>query len=240
MIKQRKIGKHTLYFDDVRHRFWDEHEDGLISVTTVTGIVDKSRPLIFWAVNLAKQYLLDIVENQMVPVTTEHILTAARQHTIKKEEAADIGTEIHKWVSAWIQGQKPEIPDNEKIRQGIDAFLKFQNEYKVKWLQSEEIVGSFKHHFAGIMDAVGKIGKDLVLIDFKSSNAIYPEMYLQVAGYQMAWEEETKKKLAYRIIARFGKDDGEFEYRKLDDKKADAEAFLAALKLKLRMKELTK
>ncbi len=243
MKKEIKLynNKVTIYFDEGRHWFTNKNGESIISVTAATGIIDKSQPLMSWAVKKAREYLLNnwkinkgYDQFEIVNLLGE----ASKQHRIFKKKAADIGTEIHQWVSDWILGKKPEMPDNEKVINGITAFLQFQKEHKLKWLKSESYIYSKKHNYAGILDAIAIEGKDLVLVDFKSSNAIYPEMFLQVAGYKIAYEEEMGKIIDKRIIVRFGKEDGNFEVKELDGDKQDEKAFLAALTLKRRMKDL--
>lgn len=229
-------GKEIINFDEGRHWFTDKNGNTIISVTGITGILDKPA-LKFWSVKLTKEYLFNEIEAGKI-ITTDIIDEAGRQHTLFLKKAADIGTQIHEWCSDWILGKKPSMPTDEKVVNGITAFLKFQKEHKIKWLESERYIYSKKHNFVGILDAVGMMGKDLVLIDFKSSNAIYDEMRFQVAGYQIAYEEETGKKFDKRMIARFGKETGDFEYRELDNDEADKKAFLACLALKRRLKEL--
>lgn len=242
MTIEIKAGDTTVFFDEEKHRFW-RMENGkkvnILGVTSVTGVVDKSSALIGWAVKLARLYLSDRVEAGE-PITLSEIEEACRQHTIRKKEAADIGTEIHSIVEKWIKQQELEIPEDDRIRNGFDAFLKFQTEHKAKWIESEKIIYSQKHDYAGILDAVAEIDGDLVLVDFKSSNGLYPEMSFQAAAYQLAYEEMTGKQIKYRLIARFGKEDGEFEVKRYDENQADKEAFLACLTLKRRLKQLDK
>ncbi len=117
-------------------------------------------------------------------------------------------------------------------------FLKFQKEHKFKWVESERYIFSKKHKYAGILDSIAKEGNKLILVDFKSSNGIYDSMRFQVSGYKIAWEEETGKKIDERMILRFGKNDGEFEIKRLDNDAKDKKAFLNCLNLKKRLKEL--
>ena len=240
MLNEIKLyqNKTTIRFDDGRHIFYGPKGEYLTSVTGATGIIDKSGPLMYWAVNLSRDYLLGKINKGAI--TEEDILEASKQHRVFKKKAADIGTLIHEWCSNWILGKKPKMPEDEKVVNGITAFLKFQKEHKLKWLESERYIYSKKHNYAGILDAIAKEGKKLVLVDFKSSNGIYEEMYFQVAGYQIAWEEEMNKKIDKRIIVRFGKEDGEFEIKELDEDDKDKRVFLACLDIKRRMKELSK
>ena len=225
-------------FDRERHMFYDNKGDHLLSVTAITGTIDKSGALMGWVAKMMGLYLLKEKEKGNDKITIQLVDMAKSEYRRIKEEAADIGQEIHDWVSQWIKGEKPAMPDDEKVVSGITAFLKFQKENKIKWLESEKIVFSKKHHYAGILDAVGKMGKDLVLFDFKSSNGIYPEMFLQVAGYNIAYQEETKKKITRKMIIRFGKEGGNFEIKELSTDGKDEQAFLHCLELTKRLKEL--
>lgn len=257
-------GTVKLRFDDERHIFYDGEGNPLLSVTSATGVVDKSGPLMGWAAKMMGLYLLAEKEKGNEIITEELVDRAKKEYRRLKIEAADIGTEIHDWVSQWILGKKPEMPDNEKVVNGITAFLKFQKEHKTKWLFSERIVYSKKYKFAGICDS-GSINdlSYLSLDDFKSSSGIYDEMRFQVAGYFIALVEELefllkqkqikdrKDKILIGIykkyggfrqtrIIKFGKETGDFEAQSFKENEVnkDKKAFLACLTLKRRLKEL--
>jgi len=249
MIKKINLykGESIITFDEGRHIFRDPEGKVIPSVTKATGIIDKSGPLMGWTAKTIVKWIRKntnkcdknvIDNNEYYLVTEDDLERAKKEYRRLKTEAADIGTEIHEWASDWIKGKKPDMPSNEKVVGGITAFLKFQKEHKVKWLESERIIYSRKYNFAGILDAVGIINKELVLIDFKSSNGIYDDMRFQVSGYQIAYEEETGKKFDRRMILRFGKEDGMFEITELDEEKKDKKIFLACLQIVNRIKEL--
>ena len=231
-------GKEKITFDEDKHIFYDGKGEKLLSVTAATGVIDKSGALMGWAVKMMGLYLLDQKLKGNKIITEGLINEAKREYRRLKTEAADIGTEIHEWVSDWILKKNPEMPDNEKVVNGIMAFLKFQKEHKFKWIESERYIFSKKYRYAGILDSIAKEGNKLILVDFKSSNGIYDSMRFQVSGYKIAWEEETGKKIDERMILRFGKNDGEFEIKRLDNDAKDKKAFLNCLNLKKRLKEL--
>lgn len=237
MLKEYKIGTTKIRFDDERHRFWDENGQSIPSVTAATKIIDKSEILIAWAIKKVADYLIEKIDKGE-PITNLDIAEAKKEPRRFKETAGEIGTQIHEWIDQWLQGKNPAIPDDEKVRNGVTAFLRFQKKNKIKFTDTTRIVYSKKYKFAGFLDAVGKVGNKLVLIDFKSSNGIYPEYALQVAGYQIAYEEETKKEIAHRMIIRFGKDTGEFEFKDYKENDKDKEAFLACVTLRNRMNEI--
>ena len=221
------------------HIFRDKDGNKIESVTSFTRVIDKPF-LVPWAVKLGREFLIERLQKGE-KITEELICEAANQHNVKREAGADIGQKIHEWIAQWIAGKgkkKIEIPRDERIRNGVLAFMKFQDEHKVKWAESERVVYSKKHNYAGILDAVGKIGKDNVLIDFKSSNGLYPEFAFQAAGYQIAYEEEQKIKLDYKIIVGFGKETGEFQIKEYRDGQKDKDAFLGCVYLKRRLDEI--
>jgi len=228
-----------------KHEYYNEKEERLKGVTYFTGVIDKSRPLIMWAVGLSRDFLFKLLD-QGKTISIDHILEASKQHTKVKEEAADTGKQIHAWISRWINKEKKnDIPDDPKVRAGITAFMEYQSVHKIKWLESERIVYSKKYGYVGTADAIGKIGKDLILFDFKSSkpstyspDGIYPEHAIQTAGYLLAYEEEMKKKIAYRIIITLNKETGAFRFREFKDNKKDMEAFLCCLTLRRRIDQI--
>jgi CRISPR/Cas system-associated exonuclease Cas4 (RecB family) len=227
-----------------KHEYYDERGKRLYGTTYYTGIIDKSAALMGWVAKLMGQYLCDRMA-EGAKITEGIINLAKREYRKAQREEADRGKEIHKWISEWIAGNKPEMPEDEKVVNGITAFLKFQSENKVKWIESERLVYSKKLKVPGTLDAIGMIGKDLVLFDFKSSkpssvspDGIYPEHAIQTGGYQLQYEEETGKKIDYRIIIALNKATGEFRFREFKDNEADKKAFISCVNLKRRLNEL--
>jgi len=246
MVIKLYDGSILLDFDEAKHRFTVDGKP-IISVTNVTSVIDKSRPLIFWAVGLARDFLMQNLEDLIADTKGDKIAAiieeASKQHSIKKKEAADIGTQVHAWVEAFIKAKSkkewPEIPKDPQVCNGVTAFLKWVDEYEVKFVSSEKFIYSKKHKYAGIMDAEAIIKRKLCPIDFKTSSGIYPEMRFQVAAYQAAVEEESGKEYSgNKWLARFDKKTGEFEAHEFAEHDRDFKAFLAALELRRRLKEL--
>ncbi|UCC95925.1 MAG: hypothetical protein JSW40_04035 [Candidatus Omnitrophota bacterium] len=244
MLKTIKLyqGKVVLQFDDETHRFF--HEDGTPiknSVSGITGVVDKSGPLMAWAVNMMGEYLIENWSLKKVKTETakiQLIFDAKKNYRWAKKEAMDIGTAIHEWIEQYIKGKKPALPEEERTRNGVLAFMGWVKEHKVKFLESEKIVYSRRYDYPGILDAIADIEKKRYVIDFKSSRGIYNEMRYQLAAYQLAYEEEMGKCIDGRIIVKLGKEDGDFEAREIDGYQQDKRAFLAALTIKQRENEL--
>ena len=251
---------HEIYDKTVKIDFYPEshryklqgEQTYLISCTACTGMIDKSRFLIPWAVGLAGQFLREHLEKSSVnQFTSEELLPlideACRQHTIKKEEAASIGSQVHKFAEQFAKAkiessEMPKIyPDSdEKVINGINAFIDWITQHNVKFHASEKLVYSQRHGFVGIADAIAEVDGKEVLIDYKTGKRIYNEAYLQVSGYMLAFEEEFSE-LDGAIILHFNKETGEFTAHHIsyEEHLKNIPAFLACYELKKRDKELT-
>ncbi len=170
----------------------------------------------------------------------EILYGAKKEADRQRDFAAEIGTAIHKWVEQFIKRQKPDMPDDPLILNGVNAFLAWKESRKVKFLGSEKIIYSKRHKYAGIIDILAEIDGEPCVVDIKTSNGIYDEMRLQVAAYMHAEQEESGRKYAGRWIIRLGKtvqENGEpdFEAVYLDQQKDsfkhDLGAFLHAVEL---------
>ena len=200
-----------------------------MSVTGILGCLNKPA-LVFWAANVVADYLkgrLDAGET----ITAEMIEEARKEHTRKKQEAASIGTQVHEWAEQYAKAPI-ELPTDEKVLNGVIGFLKWVKQHKVRFLASEQIVYSRKYNYVGIMDAEAVVDGKRRLIDFKTSNRLYDEYYLQVAAYRQAVEEEVGAYEENALIVRFDKETGAFETRDCPNHKEDLQGFLNTLGVK--------
>lgn len=235
----------TFYPNSHRYKLQGEKKY-LVGTTTATGVIDKSRVLINWAVGLAGQYLYDFLEKskgdkftreELAPVIDE----ALKQHTIKKEEAASFGSQVHEWAEQFTDAiangvNPPKIEEEwpEEVQQGINAYLDWYDAHSVKIEHSERMVYSKENEFVGTCDAIGEVDGKRYLIDYKTSKGLYPEHSLQVSAYMMAYEEETWEKLDGAMIVKFGKEDGSFEVKTIErgEVEENYKVFLSALNIK--------
>jgi CRISPR/Cas system-associated exonuclease Cas4 (RecB family) len=225
-----------------KHAYYDEKGKKLRGVTYFTSVIDKSEAMKGWAV---KQMGLFFAGYMGQPITEDLIDLGKKEYRNVSKEAKDIGKQIHAWIEEWMTNKNLAIPEDSNVRNGVNAFMAFQAEQKVKWIESERLIFSKKYQYAGTADAIGKIGKDLILIDFKSSkpstyspDGVYPEHAIQTAGYQLAYEEETGKKIDYRMIITLNKETGEPKFREFRDNEKDKKGFIACVNLRRRLDEL--
>jgi ATP-dependent exoDNAse (exonuclease V) beta subunit len=132
----------------------------------------------------------------------------------------------------------PAMPKDDEIKNAYLAFRQWEKEHKVKFIATEQLVYSKKYNFVGTLDCIAEVDGEYCLIDFKSSNGIYWDMILQVSGYGIAHEEETKKKFDRAWIVRFGKDDAEFTAKDFNISQKLNKGFLSCLYLKKIQKEV--
>lgn len=203
-------GKCKVKFYPNSHRYLVNGKPTSGSVTGILGMYDKSGALIPWAVELSVNYLRDIFLEKKA-FAEEDFLNAEEQHTIKKTEAATIGSFVHDWIEKYILGEKPAMPEMREAQIGVNAFLEWIDENKVKFLSTERVVYSRKHDFIGKMDIEAKVNSKLALIDIKTSNGIYNTYNMQTAAYVKADEEESGCKYHGRWIIRLAKE-SEKEY----------------------------
>ena len=112
------------------------------------------------------------------------------------EETAEIGKQIHSYVAGLIKGipigKLEWMQLSNEIKNGIRAYERFRLQVKFEGMETEKMVYSVKYKFAGTLDAIGKIGKDKILIDFKTGERFYPSMFAQVTAYYKAHCEMTE------------------------------------------------
>lgn len=245
-----------LYGDTIEIDFYPDshryklagHKDYLISVTAITGLIDKSRFLIPWATKLASDDLIARLERGE-KLNHEIVLAACNLHSAKKEEAATIGSMVHdyaeRFARAKIEGTKlPEIPENapEPVLNGIMAFLDWVKDHKVIFLQSERMVYSRSIGYVGITDLIAIIDGKRYICDYKTSKGLYDEYYLQLSAYWIAYEEETGERLDGGLLLHFDKETGAFTAKDLDRENHinNHSAFYGLYDAKKRLKEMAK
>ena len=167
-------------------------------VTTILSRFKDSGGLIRWAYNMGKE---------------------GRDMDAERDAAADAGTLVHAWVDAFVCGREREpVPNTvaslmlDKAESGFGAFKHWWDMSRVEIIATEQQLVSEDYRYGGTPDAIGKINNALVVIDWKTSNAIYSEMLVQLAAYANLWEEETGYKIQGFHLCRFAKEHGDFSH----------------------------
>lgn len=221
-------GKIKIRFFPDSHQYWVDGKRKT-GVTTYIGILDKSRALMSWKGQRVADFLLKKLEAG--DITQELICTASYIDEIEKEEAGVVGSAIHEWCEFYIKSklglmEVPDMPERKEVQIGVNAFLDWEKEHKVKFVSSERVVYSKKHDFIGKMDIEAKVDGDLCLVDLKSSNGLYNVVRMQTAAYLQADVEESGRKYKGRWAVRLPKYD-EKEYFEREEKKKQIKKLIA-------------
>lgn len=237
-------GEVELKFNEGKHVYTVDGEK-IQGVTGVCGIINKPA-LVPWAAKCGYNYLLanyepgKVYDEIEILELAENMKKAHRQQT---NRAATIGTIAHNYIEGAIKfklgihDNPPKKPANEQALNAINAYADFTKEHDIVYHASEPKVYSKLHKYAGTLDIDATIDGKRAILDLKTSNAIYPEVWLQTAAYRYAREEELGIKYEESWVVRIGKD-GVLETQVSYDYEKDIEAFLCALTLRKRMLEL--
>jgi hypothetical protein len=220
-------GEVTIHFYPNSHAYYlleNGKKKRLCGVTSFLGILDKPA-LIPWAVKTTVEYIrknLDQLQND----PSELLKSAKEEANRQKDIAAEIGHAIHKWIEQHIKNENPEMPEDEKVLQGVINFIDWVNDNKIEFIHSEKVVYSRTHGFIGTLDIVITINGKLYMLDIKTGNGIYSEVKAQTAAYLMAEQEESGTEYAGRYVLRISKETEEDYIKRMEEKgKIDYPAF---------------
>lgn len=160
------------------------------SCTTITGQLDKSGALTYWAAGAACDYVLEKIGSVGLDdaVLVEHlfpIIEAARKNfRAVNKKAMDTGSRIHEAVETFFKTGKEPITKDDQVISAFLAFLECKDAHKIEPIQLEHTV--YGYDWAGTLDFYGWFDGKKYVIDWKSSRSIYDEMRYQVAAYRSA------------------------------------------------------
>lgn len=165
-------------------------------VTTINGAFKDPGPLMAWAHKLG----LDGLDFRKV-----------------RDEAGDIGSLTHSMIDANIHGREQDPRQHPQAATAFEAFLEWRKMVSLEVVDTERPLVSELHRYGGTYDALFKVNGRLMLGDWKSSNAIYPEHVAQLAAYRQLIRENTKASERHlcpeeACLLRVGKQSGNFSY----------------------------
>jgi hypothetical protein len=208
--------------------------DPVPGVTTICSLLNKPA-LVGWAYKQGREH--ERLHSQGKPAPA-HLYDVV-------DKAAEIGTLAHDCCEALIRGfEWPTIPEDckERVERAVQSFLDWQAQTGVKFITTEEPLVSERHQFGGTLDFICEIGGRLCLGDFKTSGSVYPEMLLQLAAYQLLWNENhPDRPLAPdAYLLRMSKDTADFAWHKYGDLSVETETFLQLRGVYSAMKQIEK
>lgn len=133
--------------------------------------------------------------------------------------------------------------------EALSQFISYFDNHEIEVVALEQLVFSRRYRYAGRFDAILRIDGKLYLVDFKTNNptsefpdGIFPEMFCQIGGYDIAYTEEFYPDLDDKnqscfdghAVFNFSKKTGKFSKMFVDVEAVahDRAAFTHALGLK--------
>lgn len=165
---------------------------------------------------------------------------------INKEsaEGKTIGTQIHDAIQQHIEKEEVRIETEftEQVSNALNSFMQFKKDHPdIKLKTAEMMLTSEKYQYNGTLDCIGKIGGDLVLLDWKTSKCkskdkpdIYDEYKYQVAAYVKAFNETQEGQVKRAFILSLAKDKIAYNFEEIamnDIDKMFEKVFLPALSI---------
>lgn len=181
--------------------------------TTIIGRFKDSAALIKWAYKQGREHEALAAAGKESPRDLYDVTRAA----------ADIGTVAHAMVEGHIKGEDPYhilsfsgLPQDAepKARSSFAAYESWASMSKLEIVEQEIALVSERHKFGGTPDAIGRVNGKLCLLDWKTSNAVYADMLLQLAAYRELWEEkypDLPLDGGFHLL-RFSKEHGDFAH----------------------------
>jgi hypothetical protein len=160
-----------------------ERADG---VTWITDNGIAKRALIDWAAKTTAGYAVDHWDELAEVGVAERLRTLEKSRFESLNKAARRGTDVHDMAHRLAAGEEVTVPD--ELRDLVDNYLRFAEEWEVRDVLAEAVVGNRKHRYMGTLDLIARLADGrLWLLDFKTSGSgIYPESALQLSAYRHA------------------------------------------------------
>ena len=182
-----RIKAHTRYYAER-----DGRKVRVPGTTTVTGVINKPQ-LVSWANRMG----LDGIDTDSY-----------------RDELADAGTCAHALIEAHLTGGAVDVseftPEQLSLAENaVVSYLEWERGKDIEPILVEEALVSQEHMFGGTIDLYAKVDGVPMLIDLKTSKAIYKEHRIQVAGGYSLLLEENGHEVAQVRILRIGREESE-------------------------------
>lgn len=221
------------------------------SVTAALDIIGggKTHGLMNWAKNESlkrmKEVLLEnkIITTELTEAYLDNIIILAKRKPKEiLRQAADWGTKAHNRIDAYINGIEPDVLTEfeAEVEIAYKNFMDMVFEEDLDFICGDipvlspprTVQGIKLPGFGGRIDALAARRGKLVLVDFKTSNAIRDDAALQVGGgYNQALFKTLGVRASEAMVCRFDKTDpNQFETKMVNLKNAE-KAWIHALLL---------
>jgi hypothetical protein len=113
----------------------------------------------------------------------------------ERDKAAEAGTIAHDMIEcAILKRDRPAFTCAAelltKAENAYQQFVEWREQTRIEIIATETAYVSERHQFGGTIDAIGRDAKGrIVLVDWKTSNAVYQDYLIQLAAYALLLEE---------------------------------------------------
>jgi len=163
------------------------HPDTEESVPGVTSILNTlPKPFLkAWAAKVVAEYAVEHQDNWMGLDDKAAIDLLKRAPQRYTTERADIGSEAHDAFEKIGNGEDPG-PIRLEVDPYVQHFKQFMADWKPEFLHQEATIWSNQYRYAGSLDAIARIGDEVVVMDYKTTKSVYAEVGLQLSAYRFA------------------------------------------------------
>jgi len=165
----------------------------LPSVTTIIGRFKNATGLIIWSNQLGLKGL---------------------NYFDELKKAGDTGTALHDLAELHILEKDYELPEDPIAIHCFQQFIEWWESLDCEVIWTEKKYTSKKLNVGGCPDLLVKHDGKYILVDFKTSKAVYSDMLIQLSCYAELIKENDGIEIHRAVIVRFPKDDDETEIKK--------------------------
>lgn len=125
-----------------------------------------------------------------------------------RDKAGAVGTYVHEC----IEHQDPDFPVSDDIREYLSKgdldkartvyalYMKWAERHSIIPAATEQTLVSRKYMYGGTVDFVGEKDGEPWLVDYKTTNMLKPQHFIQLAAYQHLYLENEGKMLPAGIL----------------------------------------
>jgi hypothetical protein len=200
-----------------KRRHYVVHEQELPSVTTI--LQDWPKPaLVAWAKKISREAYATFLENHLGELITADLIEDGMElakNADKDTTARDLGTMAHELISMELLGQTVSVPP--ELDYVMKSFHEWQKDEHLTLVDTETAI--YAPDYAGTIDALFKRDNGaFLLVDFKTSNHIYPEHDVQVFSYMDAIANSVEGSIDIEgQVVRLGKEESDFEVLEINN-----------------------
>jgi hypothetical protein len=130
------------------------------------------------------------------------------------KKAGNTGTALHDLAELYILKKEYELPDDPIAIHCFEQFIEWWDSLNCEVIWTEKKFTSKKLNVGGCPDLLVKKDGKYILVDFKTSKAVYSDMLIQLSCYAALIKENDGIEIDRAVIVRFPKDDDETEIKK--------------------------